>query len=108
MINPVGDETNEDQIITQKLHGLTEYNEKDYAKTKYELALQEMLAHPENEAYIQAFIQANTELFEVEDAYHQGTKLLLIHEVKEKELHPVKTRKIFNPKGLFSRRLHGL
>jgi hypothetical protein len=61
---------------TLKIPGLPKYNEHEYAKIKYNEALQIMLASPTLEN-IEAFSKANERLYEVEDAYRIGGRLKL-------------------------------
>jgi len=63
---------------TQKITGLPIINERESARLKYDAAVQRMLAEPSEET-IDAFVEANKVLFEVEDAYRIGARLALEH-----------------------------
>jgi hypothetical protein len=65
-----------DGPITLKIEGLPEYNEREYMKFKYDLALLAMIRNP-SQQNIEAFGKANCDLFEVEDAYRIGAALLI-------------------------------
>lgn len=65
-----------DLQTTEKIPAITEQNEKDYAHMRYDMALKKMLADRSLES-IKEFEEANAYLFEVEDAYRIGAKLLL-------------------------------
>lgn len=71
-----GKDPQEDGPITLKIKGLPEYNEREYVKFRYDLALQAMLKNP-TEKNIEAFGKANCDLYEIEDAYRIGTRLIL-------------------------------
>lgn len=66
----------EENPTTVKIPGVTQINERQYAQMKYDKALQEMIDHPSEET-IKAFGEANQKLFEIEDAYRIGARLLL-------------------------------
>jgi hypothetical protein len=65
-----------DPEITQKLTNLPELNEKEYYQYMYDQALKAMLKNPTKEN-IDAFGVANTKLYEIEDAYRIGSRLLI-------------------------------
>lgn len=71
------DSTTSDPDVTQKIHGLPELNEREYAQYKYDEALKAMLKDPTPDN-IQAFVLANDLIYEVQDAYRIGSKLLLL------------------------------
>jgi hypothetical protein len=66
----------EENPTTVKIKGITQINEKEYAQAQYDEALQAMIDNPSQET-IKAFGIANQKLFEVEDAYRIGARLLL-------------------------------
>jgi len=61
---------------TEKIPAITKINEKEYARMRYDAALQKMLTDKTPES-IYEFEAANAYLFEVEDLYRIGAKLLL-------------------------------
>jgi len=65
-----------DPDITQKIPNLPQLNEREYMQYKYDQALKAMLNSPTKEN-VAAFGKANCDLFEVEDAYRIGARLLI-------------------------------
>ena len=70
------DDIEQDGPITKKIQGLPKYNERQYMQFKYDLAFKAMLNNPTREN-IEAFGKANCDLYEIEDAYRIGTRLIL-------------------------------
>jgi len=70
-----------DQTITVKIKNLPGLNEREYAQYKYDEALRFMLSSPTREN-IQTFEETNKKLFEIEDKYRLGAKLLIQFHVK--------------------------
>lgn len=64
-----------DPNSTVKISSITKKDEKEYAREQYALALANMLEKKTLES-VQAFEKANKKLFEVEDAYRLGLRLL--------------------------------
>lgn len=67
---------NETNDITLKIVGLPKFNELDYYQYKYNEALKKMLGEPTIEN-AWAFAEWNRKLFEAEDCYRIGRRLLL-------------------------------
>lgn len=68
--------TVEEPITTVKIHAVSQMNEKEYAQYCYDQAMQKMLDKPTPQN-IAEFEKANKHLYEVQDAYRIGTRLLL-------------------------------
>lgn len=67
---------NDDTQITIKLKNVPRLNERDYAQMKYDEARIHMLENPTKDN-IALFEEANKKLFEVQDAYRIGARLIL-------------------------------
>ena len=72
----MSDELKEDTTKTS-VKALPKMNEQEYAQYRYDQALQYMLDHPTNPEARIAFERANKKLYEVQDAYRIGARLLL-------------------------------
>jgi len=70
-MNPVIDEA-----VTLKIKNLPQMNERDCAQHKYNEALKTMLIDPSKEN-INTFEEANKILYDVQDAYRIGRRLLI-------------------------------
>ena len=67
--------TIEEPVTTKKVPCISTVDEKEYAQTMYNLALDQMLNDPTPEN-IDRFTKANQKLFEVEDSYRIALRLL--------------------------------
>ena len=66
-----------DGVTTKKIDVITKENELEYAQRQYDEAVQKMLLIPTLDN-VKAFELANKKLFEIQDAYRLGAKLLLM------------------------------
>lgn len=63
------------QDTTKKMAAIPQMNEKQWARFKYDEARANMLANPTPDN-CKAFADANTHLYEVEDAYRIGARIM--------------------------------
>jgi len=68
--------TDEQTDTTLKIRGLPKITEKEYLQYQYDTALRQMLKDPKEEN-VKNFEKANARLFEVQDLYRIGYRLLL-------------------------------
>lgn len=81
----------EDMTTTIKIKDLPKFNELDWAQWKYDTALKAMLNSPTKENQ-QTFAEANRYLYEIQDKYRIGKKLL----IQFRKDHPI-TRRNYIP-----------
>lgn len=69
-----------DPTITKKIPAVSKTDELEFYKKKFDEALAKMLKTPTKDN-IDAFTKANANLYEVEDAYRIGKRLLYAYKV---------------------------
>lgn len=83
---------NDERPTTQKITNLPPVmNEKEYAQYLYDEALKAMLENPNDIEKVNAFTEANRRLYEVQDSYRIGGRLLI---ERNKEAERAFSRKI--------------